>query len=103
MGIFSFLSKKKRKEEHGDIGGYKINLEGTGFNDIQVGDRFEGCACGHFFTDQTCQSIDGEYVYGTTTLAIFRKENIRPIGAGSPPTVTAYGSMAGLGMEKYVL
>lgn len=57
----------------------KLEYNNGGFYDIKVGDKFEGAACGHWFKDQTCLSIEGDMVYGTSTLVIFHKKYIRPI------------------------
>ena len=48
-----------------------------GEEDVSIGDRFSGYACGHYFTDQTVSGFTEEgLVMGTTTLAVFKKENI---------------------------
>ena len=56
-----------------------------GYPDIKVGDKFEGFACGCFFTNQVAKRVNGEFVEGTTNLAIFSKEYIRPIREHNMP------------------
>ncbi len=67
---------------------YQSKLDTTeplGYMDIQIGDAFEGAACGNWFTDQICQSMEDDFVYGTTRLAVFRKNMIRPINKMDQP------------------
>lgn len=52
-------------------GGYMM-----GEDSIEIGDKFCGYACGYFFDNQKCTSIEDNFIYGTTTLAVFKKENI---------------------------
>jgi len=47
-----------------------------GEDNIEVGDEFCGYACGSFFDNQICTSIQDNLICGTTTLVVFRKENI---------------------------
>ena len=48
-----------------------------GEKEINIGDRFRGYSCGHYFDDQTCTGIteDG-LILGTTTVCVFRLECI---------------------------
>lgn len=48
-----------------------------GVDDIKVGDRFYGYACGNFFENQICTNITkDDLIVGTTTLVVFKKCNI---------------------------
>jgi len=48
-----------------------------GENNIKIGDKFSGYACGNYFTNQICNNfINDELIIGTTTLVIFNKKNI---------------------------
>lgn len=78
-------------KEENVIWATKLEYDNKGFHNIKVGDKFEGAACGNWFGDQTCTDIQGEYVYGTTTLVVFKKEHIRPIIASNkPPELLQY-------------
>lgn len=91
--LLSFFRVRPKEIKNG-IGGYEIHINGIGFYDIKIGDKFEGAACGHFFSNQKCESVNGEYVIGTTTLVTFRKCNIRPITENAQsPYLETYGSM----------
>lgn len=49
-----------------------------GEDNIRIGDKFFGYACGWLFENQTCTKIDQHgLIYGTTTLAIFDKKYIK--------------------------
>lgn len=96
---FLGLQKNENVQLSGkSLGGYKIHIDNIGFYDIKVGDKFEGAACGNFFGNQVCQSVDeGEEgcVIGSTTLVTFRKCNIRPIKEGnSAPYMETHGVMS---------
>lgn len=97
------INTKKSKEDGTVIASYKINLEGCGFDNIKVGDRFEGCACGHFFTDQVCTEInENGFILGTTTLVVFRACNIRPIHPDNQaPSIETSGAFNYLPIDKY--
>ena len=76
--LFGFKEEKK-------VHGYTIVADNMGFPDIKIGDKFEGAGCGHWFSDQVCTGFYEGNVIGTTTLSIFRKENIRPVKEENTP------------------
>ena len=53
------------------------NPEIFGVDDIKIGDRFYGYGCGLYWENQECTHINKEgFIHGTTTLCVFKKENI---------------------------
>lgn len=54
------------------------NPNALGVDEINIGDKFYGYACGCFFDNQICTGItfDG-VIMGTTTLAVFDKKYIQ--------------------------
>lgn len=55
------------------------HVEGLGCENIKVGDKFEGYACGNWITDQVCFEINDNYVIPESRVASFDKKYIRLI------------------------
>ena len=74
--LFELLAKTLRPEikTRPCLDGPGIYIMGE--DNIKIGDKFCGYACGSFFDNQECTSIQDDLIYGTTTLVAFRKENI---------------------------
>lgn len=91
------FAAKPVKEQKKSGSGHRIVLNNIGFDNIQVGDRFEGCACGNFFDNQICEEIreDG-YIIGTDKCVIFQRKYIRPI---RPDNETPYYESWGFDRE----
>jgi len=77
FAAFSLLNINRNINNNVLIYDNKPNKEIFGVSSIKKGDKFYGYSCGVLFENQICTDIDKDgNIYGTTTLAIFKKENI---------------------------